>query len=387
MNRAMNRAHVGRSTALWLGLGGTLLLACLASLAADANKPERTDASRTQRQRLEAAQQRLERAAQEVASLSMALSEEEVADSTSPRARSQRAVLGVSIDSGDDEDREEGVQVQSVSPGGGASEAGLKSGDLLLALNDKLLKRDEEGSPRSKLLALMGTIKPGEKVSVKFSRNGKTRTAEVMAKSIAERTHAYSYAPRAGRVERFDIPPFVLGRADSILGNAELVPLTPKLGQYFGTEKGLLVVRAPSDDDLELEEGDVILEIDGRAPNNTSHAMRILSSYQPGEKLTLNVMRKKRRTNIEVVVPEKAPRARIERLERSIERSLQNLPALQEFRRGGISLAPPPSPPNPPMAALAPLPKTAPVPPTSPTPPTLQVQPLPDDEVRVRPVY
>jgi type II secretory pathway component PulC len=377
----MNRVHAARSTALWVGFGGALCLACLASFAADANKSERTEVARGQRQqRLEAAQQRLERAAQDVAELSIALSEDEGADSAAPRARSQRAVLGVSIDKGDDEDREEGVEVQSVSPGGGAAEAGLRSGDVLLALNNKPLKRDNEGSARTKLLGVLATIKPGEKVSVKYSRDGKTRTAEVTTKTLGDRT--YSYAPRYGRV--FEVPPFAFGPADSILGNAELVPLTPKLGQYFGTEKGLLVVRAPSDDNLELEEGDVILEIDGRAPNNTAHAMRILSSYQPGEKLTLNVLRKKRRTNIEVVVPEKAPRASIER---HIERSLRNLPALQEFRRGGFNPAPPPSPPGPPIAALAPLPPRAPLPPTPPSSPTLQIQPLLDDDVRVEPVY
>ncbi len=32
--------------------------------------------------------------------------------------------------------------------------------------------------------------------------------------------------------------------AAGVFGSAELVPLTPKLGQYFGTDKDLLVVRA-----------------------------------------------------------------------------------------------------------------------------------------------
>ena len=46
----------------------------------------------------------------------------------------------------------------------------------------------------------------------------------------------------------------------------ELVPVTPKLGQYFGTDKGLLVVRAPPAPGAGLEEGDVILTIGGRTP-------------------------------------------------------------------------------------------------------------------------
>ena len=55
----------------------------------------------------------------------------------------------------------------------------------------------------------------------------------------------------------------------------ELVTLTPKLGRYFGTDKGVLVVRAPSSAEFKLEEGDVIVDIDGRAPQNGAHAMRL----------------------------------------------------------------------------------------------------------------
>jgi hypothetical protein len=76
------------------------------------------------------------------------------------------------------------------------------------------------------------------------------------------------------------------------------------LGQYFGTDKGLLVVRAPDDSRLKLEEGDVLLDIDGRTPSSPSHALRILSSYQGGEKLRLNVMRAKKKQSFEITVPE-----------------------------------------------------------------------------------
>ena len=75
------------------------------------------------------------------------------------------------------------------------------------------------------------------------------------------------------------------------LGDMELATLTPRLGSYFGSDKGVLVVRAPAEGALKLEDGDVILAIDGREPTSGSHATRILGSYQPGEKVTLRVMR------------------------------------------------------------------------------------------------
>ncbi len=125
-------------------------------------------------------------------------------------------------------------------------------------------------------------------------------------------------------------------RGEGVFGSAELVPMTPKLGQYFGTETGLLVVRAPEDSRLKLEDGDVIVDIDGRTPASPSHALRILSSYQPGEKLKLNVLRTKKRMSFEITMPENAAwekrfdGAHFERrLERGLERGLRHAPGIE----------------------------------------------------------
>lgn len=94
--------------------------------------------------------------------------------------------------------------------------------------------------------------------------------------------------------------PFNFSRPLGRWADMELVELTPALGAYFGTNEGILIVRAPSDDELELEDGDVILEIDGRAPMGTEHAMRILGSFEPGETLELVIMRSQRRETLEL---------------------------------------------------------------------------------------
>src|SRR6202008_2959086 len=86
----------------------------------------------------------------------------------------------------------------------------------------------------------------------------------------------------------------------------ELATLTPQLGRYFGSDKGVLVVRAPADGALKLEDGDVILAIDGRQPSSGSHATRILASYQPGEKVTLRILRQHKTLDLEATVPEHA---------------------------------------------------------------------------------
>ena len=87
------------------------------------------------------------------------------------------------------------------------------------------------------------------------------------------------------------------------LGDIELVELNEGLGRYFGTDAGLLVVKAPASDTYELREGDVIQTIDGREPKDVRHAMRILGSYQAGEKVRLGIMRDKKQVTIDVKIP------------------------------------------------------------------------------------
>ena len=87
------------------------------------------------------------------------------------------------------------------------------------------------------------------------------------------------------------------------VGAMQLTTLTPQLGRYFGTDRGVLVVRAPTHGVLKLQDGDVILSIGGRTPASTSQAMRILTSYDPGQKIRLVVLREHHRLDISATMP------------------------------------------------------------------------------------
>ena len=87
------------------------------------------------------------------------------------------------------------------------------------------------------------------------------------------------------------------------IATMELARVTPELGRYFGTDRGVLVVRAPAHGVLSLQDGDVILSIGGRTPRSSSQATRILASYDPGQKIRLVIMREHRRINITTVMP------------------------------------------------------------------------------------
>jgi hypothetical protein len=95
-----------------------------------------------------------------------------------------------------------------------------------------------------------------------------------------------------------------LNLAQATWGDMELVPMTEGLSRYFGTSEGLLVVRGPEDDGIEIQDGDVILAISGRTPNSPEHAIRILSSFEPGETIEFALMRDRLRETVDYVVPE-----------------------------------------------------------------------------------
>src|SRR5690606_24898676 len=111
----------------------------------------------------------------------------------------------------------------------------------------------------------------------------------------------------------------------SVWDTMQLVTLTPQLGQYFGTESGILVLRAPADESLGLRDGDVILDIGGRVPTSPEHTMRILDSFVPGETLTLGIMRNGRRETREIVLPPLEPETPVRRLDRAAPAAVPQL--------------------------------------------------------------
>ena len=254
---------------------------------------------------LEAAREKLEEAAREVAELSGQLTGPVMEDFLIARPDiSRRAMLGIAMDNSDNP--KGGVHVESVTPSGPASAAGLKGGDVIVSIDGKNLRNTDKPSG-AVLVAHLKTVKPGDKVKVEYLREGKTRTAEITTKAM-ERAHFMALPPPGHLDPVPGVPgvPFTMAfrGPGAQFRDMELVTLTPKLGRYFGTDKGVLVIRAPRSADFKLEEGDVIVDIDGRAPQNGAHALRILRSYQPGEKVTLNVLRDRKPVKLAATMPD-----------------------------------------------------------------------------------
>jgi membrane-associated protease RseP (regulator of RpoE activity) len=218
-----------------------------------------------------------------------------------------RPVLGVTIGVGEEEGPVEGVTIQGVTPGSAAAEAGLRAGDIITAVNGEALGAETDSQANRKLLDFMEGIENGDELDIEYLRDGKEATVTVEPRPGT----AFPLAFRNNGNWNLPIAPGAPGNRwfgfyldGGGWGDMEMVSLTEDLGRYFGTDSGLLVVRAPSDEALQLKDGDVIQRIDGREPTSVSHAMRILGSYQGGEKLEIEIMRDKKRQTLSVEMPD-----------------------------------------------------------------------------------
>ncbi|MDX1454298.1 MAG: PDZ domain-containing protein [Gammaproteobacteria bacterium] len=307
-------------------------LLAVTSFPASAQDPADADSDKdreAQRKELREAREALEQAARRVSELSRNM------DGFDNNVRvfmrdlggaPDRAVLGIVIGSMDGEDKVDGLKVLSVTPGGPADKAGLRSGDILVGLDGKDLSDGDEKAQR-RLMEIMKSKEPGDEAEVAYLRGDDERSVTITTGESEPLVISRMLSGPMG--EEFDVRlrglegeavPEVMARFKGIpappdapffvrlmsgIGDMELVTLSKDLGAYFGTDKGLLVVRAPHEEAYKLKDGDVILEIDGREPRDPGHALKIMSSYEGGEDLELKILRNKKRQTVSIKVPER----------------------------------------------------------------------------------
>jgi C-terminal processing protease CtpA/Prc len=312
------------------------------------NAQREADEGRRLEEQLEAARKQLDEAAHRVAELSAQLSRPVIESFVDMGLDGHgRAIIGVQLEATPGH----GARVREVSPGGPAADAGMHAGDVIVAVNGTEVKGE---NPAREVMKLLHPVKPDSKVNVRVQRDGSTRDFTVVARAAPG---FFAQFPDFGPEPMPRPRPLMLHGS---VTDMELATLTPQLGRYFGSDKGVLVVRAPADGALKLEDGDVILAIDGREPSSGSHATRILASYQPGEKITLRIVRMRKKLDFDTVLPARA----------------EHRHAAAEGNRLYRTLPLPPMSPMPPMPPAAPMPQVEPAPP----PPDQIIMRVPADQ-------
>lgn len=163
----------------------------------------------------------------------------------------QRGFLGVSFinanDLSEDDKKKagvpagaEGIYVSDVPTDGGAYEAGIRKGDILKKINEREITSGAE------MQGLISRYKPGDKLPVTYSRNGKENTVVVTLKN------------KAGNYE--------IVKADAVLEalGADLVNLDTKKAREYGIAGGVIVKKITGgalNDQTRMKDGFIILKV------------------------------------------------------------------------------------------------------------------------------
>ncbi|MCO5125521.1 MAG: Do family serine endopeptidase [Rhizobacter sp.] len=155
-------------------------------------------------------------------------------------------------------DKPDGALVASVTPGSAAAAAGLKSGDVVTAVNGEPIVRSGSLSSR------IGLATPGEEVKLTVWRDKAAREFDVKLGSAEESDKTFAKA--GGEVQ-----PGQLGLA--------LRPLTPNERAQAKIEQGLLIegVAGPAAR-AGLAQGDVLLAINGQAVGSIEQVRSVMQS-------------------------------------------------------------------------------------------------------------
>ncbi|MCY3822079.1 MAG: PDZ domain-containing protein [Gammaproteobacteria bacterium] len=167
---------------------------------------------------------------------------------------SDRPFLGIVIATQD----EEGVRVASVTPGGGAEDAGIRPEDLVIRVNKARLTGSQ--APIVLLHEALDRVEKDETVEVELLRDGETMTVDV-APQMGIMAHVLNMRPATPL--RFASPSNIWSgwnerRHEQAFG-FKLVDIGETLGAYFGVDSGVLVLTA--EDAGDLLPGDIVQRV------------------------------------------------------------------------------------------------------------------------------
>ena len=166
-----------------------------------------------------------------------------------------------------------GVTVSNVISGSPAEEAGLKIGDTITSVDGKEVKSGDD------LVADIASRKPGSKAKLAFVRNGKKEEATV---TIADRSKLF-----AARLGEEDENQGEEAPKASKFG-VTVRSITPDLADRLNIAAGKGVVvqdvkQGSFAEDVGLNRGDVILEVNKQPVNNPDDFTKIESSLKSGQ--------------------------------------------------------------------------------------------------------
>ncbi len=204
-----------------------------------------------------------------------------------------RPMLGVQLKSGIDETdaralglpKPEGVLIQDVLPNSPAEAAGVKAGDVILAVNGKKVDAANE------IQMLIAEMRPGDVVTLSIFRGGKTISKNVTLSEVSRK----DLASDDQDVQPEDSKPDESGRIDIAKLGIAIQPLDEKTMKDAGIDHGVLVASVtPGGPAAErtLQTNDIITEVNHQKINSPKDFTNVLKEKKEGDAVMLRVMSK-----------------------------------------------------------------------------------------------
>jgi serine protease Do len=226
--------------------------------------------------------------------------------------------IGVTIADleGDEAQKASGAVVSDVREDGPAAKAGVAAGDIVTEFDGERVRSARH------LSRLVGETPAGRSVKMVVQRDGRRVDLQVTPDAgMARGDHEFRFRRMPGPGFEFNAPNFRFdeptmrgfmeehGRGDSDDADVMVMPrgrgrlgigiqdLTPQLGDFFGTDKGVLVTSVEADSPAAkagLKAGDVITALGDTPVSSPSDLMRAVRRADDGSDLSITYMRDKK---------------------------------------------------------------------------------------------
>jgi len=84
----------------------------------------------------------------------------------------------------------------------------------------------------------------------------------------------------------------------------QLAEVDESLGEYFKTDRGVLVLKARTGNELQLKSGDVVLKVGETQVNTPAEFMRALRGFDAGDELVMDIKRNRKDRTLKTVMPD-----------------------------------------------------------------------------------
>ena len=155
----------------------------------------------------------------------------------------------------------DGVYVAEVTSNSGAEDAGLRTGDIITKIDNDNIQSYAD------LSLSIGSKRPGDKISVTYTRNGKSNTVTVTLKDQKGGTSSRS-------LEDLTVTERI---------GAEFEPLSERVKINYGLESGVIaknVVDGSEMDKIGVVDNYIVMEINGKPVNSQKDVEKILNGYK-----------------------------------------------------------------------------------------------------------